>query len=739
MIGKKVRTLFALFLSAALVLSACQQTPEITPANTSTPFTPAQSTATPEPTPSPTATTPAETALPTSEPGANGPVQVTQWEPLALANVLLPELAGEINPENVHQVVPLAVWGNPRANTIALSADGQILTVGTDLGAALYDSQSYAQIIQILTPNPVSTIAYSQDNELIAFGQQEGVIDVISKDDLTLLTRLTFEQPADFLERDIKLVFSQDSKSLILMAQSPDQIHLIRWDTETWFAAVNLTLRQGLVSYLSSELDLAGVIYGQPDLLLQSLSYPDESDLLDMPTSISPAFWNAFDTYTGEIVPASDGTFILINNGISILSWQVLSDEYSYLLDNYPDNLPDPCTQAPASCQNTHGELSWTCESTQAIPSIELIALTPDDVMVLISRNDGLTEFRSASDTSVLWTLDVNFTSVSFSPGSEFFFGLRPNGMIEKRATQDGTLIDFFEQTPNELQDMAFSPDGTILVVGYSDGWVRVYSTANGELLGVLDGNAHSLAFSRDGNILAAGLADGTVRIFNLLAGSYSDLTPGHQAAVNALAFSLDGTQLVAGSADCTVSLWQVDDEYRVRLLNPGGQSPFQINAVAQNRDSSWFISAGNLPEAVIFNRADFTSKQLLDFGPFTDLALSSDNVYLAAAGEQVWFNPLTNNQSVLTSIPVTPADSGLAYKLAFNPTNSLLAYGSDEALSLWSIPGQTTLSSIAYPLAGNYIGQPVSLSFSPYGNLIGLGMDNGLILIFGIPTTVTE
>ena len=38
------------------------------------------------------------------------------------------------------------------------------------------------------------------------------------------------------------------------------------------------------------------------------------------------------------------------------------------------------------------------------------------------------------------------------------------------------------------------------------------------------------------------------------------------------------------------------------------------------------------------------------------------------------------------------------------------------------------------YPLAGNFFGNPVSLDFSPYGDLIGLGMDNGLIVIFWHP-----
>ena len=648
-------------------------------------------------------------------------------------------MGGEITQANAYQVVPLAVWGNPRANTIALSADGQILAVGTDLGAAFYDSQSYALLAQRRTPHPVTAIAYSADQGLIALGQQQGAVDVVVKADLSLLIRLTPSEPEAFENVEIELAFSPNSESLVLMAQSAAEIRLLRWSTESWLITASQTLERGQVSYLSAPLDLAGVIDSQNDLLLQSLSYPEENDLVDLPASISQAFWNTMDTYGGEVAPASDGTFILINNGAAVASWQILADEYDYLLDDYPGSIPDPCTQAPASCQNSAGGFSWACAAAEPIPPIGLIALTPDDVMMLISRNDGLTEFRSAADTRVLWTVDVQFTSVSFSPGGEFFFGLRPNGIIEKRATLDGELIDFLDQNPGGLADVQFSPDGSILAAAYSDGWVRVYSAADGQLLGVLNGNARSLAFTADGNFLAAGLEDGAIRLFDLLAGSFSDLKPGHLAAVNDLAFSLDGTQLVAGSADCTVSLWQAADGYRIRLLKTGGQDPFQVSQVAQTRSGKWFIAAGNQPGSVTYDRADFAASLLDNLGPYTDLDLSSDDAYLALAGEQVWLRRPADNLPEQAAVPVTAAGLGLTYKLAFSPDNSLLAVVSEEALSFWSLADREIFTSVPYPQAGHFFGKPVSLAFSPYGDLIALGMENGLIQIFGIPAPVAE
>ena len=299
-------------------------------------------------------------------------------------------------------------------------------------------------------------------------------------------------------------------------------------------------------------------------LALQSLKYVEDNDLLDLPSTIADSFWTRMVNEGGEVAASSDGDFIIISNGAALAHWELLSNEYTYLLDDYPSRIPDPCSQAPDTCLNTSGGFSWSCDGSTAMAPIELIALTPDNIMVLISRNDNLTEFRRVSDGLMPWEIKATFTDVAFSPGGEFFFGLRSDGTIEKRSTLDGTLVDFLNLHPSRMYDIAFSTDGSVLAAGYSDDWIRVFSAASGEMLGVLTGTAQSLEFSPDGALLAAGLTTGAVRIFDLAEGSYYDINPGHLDAVTALSFSSSGDLLLTGSADCTTSLWNITGRYRV-------------------------------------------------------------------------------------------------------------------------------------------------------------------------------
>lgn len=691
---------------------------EITPTLTATPAPTRTATAAQQPT---------STTTPLPSPTATRP-----WTKVGLAQTPLPGLAGQIGPRNASAVALLAIWGNGRANGISLSPDGQILAVMTNLGAVFYDSSSYAQLALVPTPLPVSAIAFSADNLQIALGLSDGSIEVVARNNFKAQTFLASPNSTLYDLERLTLSFSPDSKELFQVIETAESIQVRRWQTGTRKMIANFSLNAGWTAYVSPSLDHLGVIVNE-DLALQSLKYTEENDLLDLPASIAPSFWTRMITEGGEVAASSDGEFILISNGVAIALWDLLSDEYTYLLDDYPSQIPGPCSLAPDTCLNSSGGFSWACDDITVLDPIEKIALTPDDIMVLISRNDNLTEFRRVSDSLMLWEIEAAFKEVAFSPGGEFFFGLLPDGTIEKRATLDGSLVDFLNLHPNQMYSIAFSPEGTVLAAGYSDGWIRVYSAINGEMLGVLTGTAQSLEFSPDGALLAAGLADGTVRIFNLNEGKFYDINPGHLAAVTDLVFSASGELLLTGSADCTTSLWNIAGRYRVQTQIPSDQAPFRIDQVLLGSDELTEFISGNRTGVTTF--AGTSAETLLLPGIIImDLALSTDGALLAVAGEEgLYLLPMFEGE-IGSPIRLDADQETGSFAAAFHTSGSILADANLDEVRLWSVPDTTLLEVFPISAFVSAENPPVTIAFSPDGTLLVLATADGLIQVFGIP-----
>ncbi|RMF02990.1 MAG: hypothetical protein D6768_06945, partial [Chloroflexi bacterium] len=114
----------------------------------------------------------------------------------------------------------------------------------------------------------------------------------------------------------------------------------------------------------------------------------------------------------------------------------------------------------------------------------------------------------------------------------------------------------------NDVRDLAFSPDNTILASAGSDQRIRLWDTATGRLIGqpLLGHNSpvNSIAFSPDGSLLASGSADKTVALWDVPTGQKLDQLAGHNLPVLGVAFSANGRLLASSSEDETIRLWDV-------------------------------------------------------------------------------------------------------------------------------------------------------------------------------------
>ena len=169
---------------------------------------------------------------------------------------------------------------------------------------------------------------------------------------------------------------------------------------------------------------------------------------------------------------------------------------------------------------------------------------------------------------------------VVFHPGSGLVAGETANGVAKIWRVPEGleeASLAGGDGVVN-ISDLAWSPDGTLLAVGTSDGQIRLWDWKSRTIRTRLTQarGALMLAFDPSGRTLAVGSSDRSITFWNVASGEHLRTLTGHDESIHNLAFSPDGKRLASVSSDHTTRIWDPASG-DLLLTIPFGETPYNL------------------------------------------------------------------------------------------------------------------------------------------------------------------
>jgi WD40 repeat protein len=327
--------------------------------------------------------------------------------------------------------------------------------------------------------------------------------------------------------------------------------------------------------------------------------------------------------------------------------------------------------------------------------------------------------------------------------------------------------------TQTAVRVIAFSPDNQKLAVLGNDNVVRIWDVGTGEVIQALFGHiirgeadgirttelpVNDLAWSPDGTKLVTGGSDGTARLWDVASGQQIGRLE-HDAPVRVVSWSPDGRIIATITSDEVdglghIHVWEANSQTKIWSK---GNAIVRVADLIFSPDSSkiaiggWAGSGGTqIWDAANGDSLDWLalSDRVLYVG---DLAWSFDNTSIITAAENegtvhVWdaivFGPAIDNFIELVQ---NVHRRGIQQIALLPPDGSLLATLSDDGeLRLWSLAGNGRIQDPATPLPPElaqgyadapspYNGKRQFLTVSPDGKRLALVTDEQVIRILGI------
>jgi WD40 repeat protein len=653
-----------------------------------------------------------------------------------------------ITADNAVQLTRLAILGRGWINQLAWSPDGTMLAVGTSAGVWLHDTPNLDATPRFLeTRADTWSVAFSPDGRLLATGGRDmsvrvwavnsdvasaqplydlecrlgdwgkaveslafnpdGTVLACASDGVMLWNVATGENlPAISGEPDFwgdtHVTFSPDGKTLATTGTSSKtqtaKPGLVRqWGTRSYELLTSWTLTDGHWpgSYVA---------------------YNPDGTLL----AVAAKTVKLYDAATGEIRHTLDGTSgtrslaftpdgtLLAAAGYGLTLWDVATGALVTQLEF--DNsglghcLGEEIAQEWVPCPPSYDVLSVAVgpdgtllAAADAVGRVGLWALPSGERVATIGGYNygGSQRGGGSSDT-------LSKTTFAFSPDGTTLAagtgGYMTSGGWTELWNIDQQVIEDYLGGGGSMLDLAYSPDGELLITASALSGVWLWNTAMNRVRYVLMeyGDAvGGLAFSPDGTRVAVGLVYGEIHVWDTTTGELVTVLEAPTEYMGRITFSPDGRLLASGSSDGLIQLWDV-----------------QAGSLLASLDgrTSWVSDAAFAPVML-------SGEIILASSSWTDSTI------------RLWHVHEDGSAAVKATLESASLE-GPTY-LAFSPDGSLLASGHvDGRVRLWDV----VTGDLLVTLTGHPQSPWVRVAFSPDGSLLGSGGWDGTVWVWYVP-----
>jgi len=387
------------------------------------------------------------------------------------------------------------------------------------------------------------------------------------------------------------------------------------------------------------------------------------------------------------------------------------------------------------------------------------LAYSSDGRRLAVARNDGKIRVWNPISGQLLHTLEAHVGpawQIAFSADSRTIASGGSDRSVRLWDVTSGQPIQVFSAHPSAVKGVAFQPDGRSIVAACDDGTVKVWDIETGrETFSFHDerlANPGSAWFSPDARRLAWSCLDGFIRIWDTTTGrlEINQLSNTHQC--RAVAFSPDGTRIAVAGFDGTIRL--LDGASGREMLTIFAHNSL-VADVTFSPDGRRLASSSYDHTARIWDAAPLASDPLSPHcvtltghnEKVSDVAFSSDGRWLASASWdhtiKLW--ELSDNGQSRPSPPAGQSAAaglgairlrytlrghrGIVTGVDFSSDNRTLASASlDNTFKLWDLRvprGDSLTERLSIPVTQRVR----SIAFSPDGQLLAIGQDNGIAL----------